>query len=168
MGTTSQIPSVARPIIRTGALNPLLSNRSKVVIILVTIPVTNLTTRNFIRILLGSSGSKPRSALITKPVFVFVFLFRDLIWLALNPIRLPAFFSFCFPQNWWHLARSPFCTYFNNPLGLVLVTLPPVSGELVFSLPFGVFIFYFLKRRKEKKIQWALKRFSITEFEKNF
>ncbi|KAG7220514.1 hypothetical protein INR49_018041 [Caranx melampygus] len=60
MGTTSQIPSVARPIIRTGALNPLLSNRSKVVIILVTILVTNLTTRNFIRILLGNSGSKPR------------------------------------------------------------------------------------------------------------
>lgn len=57
MGTTSQIPSGARPIIRTGAPNPLLSNRSKVVIILVTM-VTNLKIRSFIRILLGNSGSR--------------------------------------------------------------------------------------------------------------
>lgn len=59
MGTTNLIPSVARPTTsRTGALNPSPSSRfSKVVTMPVTM-VTIMTTRNFIRILMGNSGNK--------------------------------------------------------------------------------------------------------------
>jgi hypothetical protein len=59
MGTTNLIPNVVRPTTnRTGVPNPSLSSRfSKVVTILVTM-VTIMTTKNFIRILMGNSGNR--------------------------------------------------------------------------------------------------------------
>ena len=84
MGTTSPIPSGAKPIIRTGALNPLLSNRSKAEIILVTIPVTNPTTRNFIRIPSGSSGSKSKQKKKVGLRFYYVIVRSSLIFVSLQ------------------------------------------------------------------------------------
>lgn len=83
MGTTSPIPSGAKPIIRTGALNPLLSNRSKAEIILVTIPVTNPTTRNFIRIPSGSSGSKSKKKKSRATIY-YVIVRSSLILVSLQ------------------------------------------------------------------------------------
>lgn len=62
-GTTSQIPSVARPIIRTGARSPSPSSHCRVASSTITTPITNPTTRSFIRILTVSSGSKRREGL---------------------------------------------------------------------------------------------------------
>lgn len=62
-GTTSQIPSVARPIIRTGARSPSPSSHCRAASSTITTPITNPTTRSFIRILTVSSGSKRRECL---------------------------------------------------------------------------------------------------------
>lgn len=68
-GTTSQIPSVARPIIRTGARSPSPSSHCRAASSTITTPITNPTTRSFIRILTGSSGSKSRVGLRCQNVF---------------------------------------------------------------------------------------------------
>lgn len=146
MGTTSQIPSVARPIIRTGALNPLLSNRSKVVIILVTIPVTNLTTRNFIRILLGNSGSKPVGLWLQNPcLFLFLSFYLE-TWSDWPSI--PQTVACIFPQNWWHLARSLF-------VHILIIRLDSNSSHTPTcfwrtGFPFFVPFFFFFKDGRKK------------------
>lgn len=59
MGTTNPIPSAGRPTTsRTGAPNPSPSSRSSKVVTMPVTMVTIMTTRNFIRILMGNSGSR--------------------------------------------------------------------------------------------------------------
>lgn len=79
-GTTSQIPSVARPIIRTGARSPSPSSHCRVASSTITTPITNPTTRSFIRILMGSSGSKSQAGLCCQNVFFWVGLFLIFIF----------------------------------------------------------------------------------------
>lgn len=59
MGTTSPTPSAVRPTTsRTGAPNPSRSSRSSKVVTMRVTMVTIMTTRSFIRIRTGSSGSR--------------------------------------------------------------------------------------------------------------